>query len=1127
MLFDSGKSIMKRGQPLFFSFALILAMIVGFFPAYAQPAFALSSGAISQISGSGNGSGAVYKDHSVEISNRNSAPLLAAAPFVSSIVPANGAVNIPLNSDVTITFSQPVVVTGSWFLLVCTSSGIHSAVVNGGPVTFILNPDTDFTYGEICGLTVFAAYVTDQTSVKMAVNYLINFSTIGPLTAIHTIQGAAHISPLNGRAVTTLPSVVTALRTTGSTRGFYLQDPSPDADPATSEGIFIFTGSTSNPADMVSVGDMVQVSGKVSEFRASSTGDVNLTVTELVEPFVITQISSGNALPAPIILGTGGLIPPNMVIEDDATGNVETSGVFDPASDGLDFYESLEGMLVQINDAVATGPTLDFTSNREISVVGDNGANASIMTNRGGIVVRSNDFNPERIILNDWIAGGPALPMVNVGATFPGAIVGVMDYSFSNYKFQVISMPAVGSDNLQQEVATAPAFDEITFATFNVGNLSPTDPQSKFDTLADLIVNHLLSPDVLAIEEIQDNTGAVDDGVVDASTTWSMLINAIQAAGGPAYEYRQIDPVDNQDGGATGANIRVGFLFRTDRGLSFVDRSGADSLTANAVVDGAAGPELFMYKGHKLFIIANHFNSKSGDQPLEGRYQPPVLSSEVQRDQQATVVKDFVQSILLLDPNANVVVLGDLNDYEFSNPVNILKSAPLYALIETLPQAERYTYVYDGNSEALDHTLVSEAIFTTLPFVYDVVHVNAEFAVQASDHDPQVTRILFNAPPTVEVCGPYTVDEGQSVTVSATATDPENDPITFAWDLNNDGIFETSGQSVAFTGADGPSDQTIVVKATDEGGLFATASATVHINNVPPTATFNAPASVDEGSPFTLSLTGPVDVPADLVGLQYAFDCGSGYGAFDASNTISCPASAAGTLNVGGQIMDKDGGVTGYTATVTINNVAPLVEPPLVSPEPSTEGETVTASATFSDPGIDTELFTCSVDFGDGSGAQPGMVIGNTCNAPSHIYSTFGLYTVTFSIMDSNGSTGVNSVAHLVIFNWTGFLLPVENAPAWNSANAGNTISIQFSIGGYKGLDIFAPNYPQLVQLDCTTAAPIGLSAPANIGSSSLTFCGGQYEYCWKTEKAWAGTCRQLIIQLVDGTFHNANFNFK
>jgi predicted extracellular nuclease len=514
----------------------------------------------------------------------------------------------------------------------------------------------------------------------------------------------------------------------------------------------------------VQVGDQVQVGGRVSEFRASAA---SLTLTELVGPLTISTISTGNPLPAPVVIGSGGRIPPNQVIEDDASGSVETSGVFDPASDGIDFYESLEGMLVELHDAVATGPTSDFGSNREISVVGDGGAGAGVRTNRGGVVISATDFNPERVILNDWIAGGPDLPAVTVSDSFPGDTVGVIDYSFGNFKLQVTSLPALSPDGLQKETTDAPSADELSVATFNVENLAPSDPATKFARLAGLIVDNLAAPDVLAIEEIQDNNGTVNDGTVDATVTWTKLIAAIADAGGPAYDYRQIDPVNGQDGGAPGGNIRQGFLFRTDRGLSFVDRPGGDSTTATGVSGTGVSTQLtfspgridptnsafatsrkplaaeFVFRGEHIFLIANHFNSKGGDDPLFGVRQPPVRISETQRAAQAQVENDFVAAILAADPSANVVALGDINDFEFSNTMSILAGTELNVLMDTLPPAERYSYVFEGNSQALDHTLISDALFAR-PFTYDVVHVNSEFADQASDHEPQVARFLLD-----------------------------------------------------------------------------------------------------------------------------------------------------------------------------------------------------------------------------------------------------------------------------------------------------------------------------------------------------------------------------------------------
>jgi predicted extracellular nuclease len=570
-------------------------------------------------------------------------------------------------------------------------------------------------------------------------------------TTIHEIQGAAHVSPRNGQTVTGVTGVVTAR----ASNGFYLQDPSPDADAATSEALFVFTSG----APTAAVGDAVVVNGRVSEFRPGGSGSTNLTTTEITGPQV-TVASSGNPLPAATVVGTGGRVPPGEVIEDDATGDVETSGTFDPSQDGIDFYESLEAMRVQLNDAVAVGPTSGFG---EIPVVGDDGANAGMRTARGGVVVRPNDFNPERLHLDDQLA---PTPLVDVGDRFPGALVGVFDYSFGNFKLYPTSTPTAAAGGLAREATTAARTNQVSIGTFNVENLDPGDPPAKFAQLAGLIVDNLKAPDIVAVEEMQDNNGATNDAVTDADVTFATLIAAIRAAGGPTYAFRQINPVDDQDGGEPGGNIRVGFLFRTDRGVGFVDRPGGTPTAATTVVGTGRATRLsfspgridptnpaftnsrkplageFRFRGHHLFVIANHFNSKGGDQPLFGRFQPPARVTETQRIQQARVVHDFVAAIDTANPDAGVVVLGDLNDFEFSDAVAALRAGVLHPLIETLPQNERYTYDFEGNSQSLDHILLSDALFAR-PFSYDVVHVNAEFAEQASDHDPQVVRITL------------------------------------------------------------------------------------------------------------------------------------------------------------------------------------------------------------------------------------------------------------------------------------------------------------------------------------------------------------------------------------------------
>jgi predicted extracellular nuclease len=699
------------------------------------------------------------------------------APSVASTSPANGATEVAANANVMINFSEPVAVAAGWYTISCATSGTHTATQSGGPESSTLDPDADFSEGESCTVTIDGSKVTDvdvDDPPDQAANHSFSFTTTLPVMQIGQVQGAAHFSPFSGQLVK-VEGVVIAERGSNT----WIQDPTPDGDNATSEAVLVFGSAVSNA---VVVGDHVHVRGTVTEFRPGCTPSCaptssafsNLTITELASPGLgVTKLGTAD-LPAATVIGTGGRVPPTDVIENDsATGNVETSNTFDPSQDGIDFYETLESMLVQVLNPVVVGPRNSFG---EIFVLADDGAAASVRTVRGGIVVRDvdpgtvgdyrlGDFNPERIMLDDLFV---ATPSVDVADHFTAA-AGVMTYDFANYKIGVSSILAEIDGGLQREITRAPTDQEVVVGTYNVENLDPSD--GSFARHADLIVNHLRSPDVLAIEEIQDNDGATNTSVTDASVTWNALIAAIGAAGGPLYEFRQIDPVDDQDGGEPGGNIRVGFLFRTDRGASFIDRPGGDSTTPTTVVNEPSGPELsfspgrvdplnpayassrkplageFRMHGKKVFVVALHLSSKGGDQPLLGRFQPPARSSEVARHAQAQSVNDFVDEIVAADPNANVIVLGDVNDFDFSETVQILEGGVLTTLMDTLPPAERYSYVFEGNSQVLDQILVSNNLLGNFTIDYDPVHVNSEFADQASDHDPQVARLDLRGRP--------------------------------------------------------------------------------------------------------------------------------------------------------------------------------------------------------------------------------------------------------------------------------------------------------------------------------------------------------------------------------------------
>ena len=599
---------------------------------------------------------------------------------------------------------------------------------------------------------------TDDNSVDFTVAAPTPTNSGGGLVRIHDIQGTSFLSPLRNASVTNVPGVVTAVRTTSS-RGFWLQDPVPDDNPATSEGIFVFTSSTPN----VSVGDSVLVSGKVSEFYPPSgdTTTSNLSITEIVSPTVVT-VSTGNSLPAPVVLGPTTV--PGTYAPDLGGGNIEGTPIT-PARSALDFYESIEGMRVEVDDARVVGPSDSFAEQYVTTKP------TQAATYRGGTELLGENQIPSGRL--EVVALDGSNPGVDVGDVFLGPTVGPLDYSaFGGYVVQAATLGAVAHNGLARVTATPGSSKQLSIATYNVENLAPTDPQTKFDALAHGVVTNLATPDIVALEEIQDNDGAVDDGVVRANQTLDRLTAAIAAAGGPQYQWREIDPVNDQDGGQPGGNIRVAFLFDPSRvkfvdiGSSKVNRSTTG--TQVKVVNGQARVTLspgridptnpvwttsrkplvgmFRFRAQNVFVIANHFDSKGGDQSADGRFQYPAQSSAVQRAGQALVVHNFVQQLRAADAHARVIVVGDLNDYQFSPALHVLTTgtadatgpAILTDLITTLPVDQQYTYVFNGVSQVLDHILVTPGLGGVR---YQVVHVNSEYHDQVSDHDPQVVDI--------------------------------------------------------------------------------------------------------------------------------------------------------------------------------------------------------------------------------------------------------------------------------------------------------------------------------------------------------------------------------------------------
>ncbi|MFJ6580238.1 endonuclease/exonuclease/phosphatase family protein [Streptomyces sp. NPDC091368] len=569
---------------------------------------------------------------------------------------------------------------------------------------------------------------------------------------VHDIQGTTRVSPLAGKQVTGVTGIVTGVRSYGS-RGFWIQDPEADADPATSEGVFVFTSSVPT----VAVGDAVSVNGTVTEYVPGGLTSGNQSLTQISKP-VVTVVSKDNPVPAPVRISAWS-VPDAYAPEGDPAAGGSINGLtLDPETYALDYYESLEGMNVRIGSSRVVGATDPYA---ELWVTVKPWENRN---RRGGTVYGSYESqNTGRLQVQSLVPlAQQPFPKANVGDRLTGTTEGPLDFNqFGGYTLTARTLGTVVDRGLKRETTAAQHKNELAVATYNVENLDPTDPQEKFDALAKAVVENLASPDIVALEEIQDNNGAKNDGTVAADVTVKKFTDAIVAAGGPAYSWRSIDPENGKDGGEPGGNIRQVFLFNPAR-VSFTDRPGGDATTGTAVTGSKGRAALtlspgrvdpsnaaweasrkplageFVFRGRTVFVIANHFGSKGGDESIVSHHQPPTRSSEAKRLLQAQAVNAFVKDITAVDKRADVLVVGDINDFEFSGTTRALTDGgALYPAVKSLPRSERYSYVYQGNTQVLDQILTSPGV---RDFTYDSVHINAEFADQDSDHDPQVLR---------------------------------------------------------------------------------------------------------------------------------------------------------------------------------------------------------------------------------------------------------------------------------------------------------------------------------------------------------------------------------------------------
>ena len=865
------------------------------------------------------------------------------APTVTGTTPATGASNVALNANITITFSEPVNTIGNWFTISCGSSFSHTATVSGGPQNFTLDPDSDFTGGETCTVTVVAGQVEDQDGDdppnNMATNYSWSFSTTAAnpcdttYTPIPEIQGNGATTPKAGQTVTTRGVVVGDFQGTTGLSGFYMQDAAGDGNTATSDGIFIF----SNTA--VNTGDTVLVTGTANEFSGQ---------TQISSVTNVTVLSCG---PAATITPVQVTLP----IPSVAT------------------WEQYEGMLVTVSDA-SEGPltaTEVFTLGRFGEVVVSSGGRLFTPTNYttpgASAVAEAALNNRRRLMIDDGSnvqnpATVPYIPtttdVFREGYTTPSA-TGVLGFGFNVYRLQPTAPITWTADNPRPASPGSLGAETVRVASFNVLNYFTTiddgsniprgaDSATEFTrqrnkTIATLVG---MDADIVGLIEMENN----------GATAVGDLVAGVNAALPDANDHYTVIS-DPANGYGTDA-IKVTIIYRP----SVVTPVGASLSDSNPIFERRPVAQTFeqVSNGAVFTVVVNHFKSKScGDASgLDADQGDGQSCWNEKRKQQATALVNFINgTVIPAAGDPDVLIIGDLNSYAMEDPINLLTSSGYTNLIASFvgDGMTAYSYTFSGESGYLDHALGTSSLTPQVTGVTEW-HINADEpiardyndnvdsfpgsnsndnevnqpylyqpnAYRSSDHDPVVIGLKLNASPTVDAGGPYDVDEGGSITVSATGGDTDGGDLTYAWDLDNDGNYETLGQSVTFSAAtlDGPSTHTIKVRVTDDTGLTAFDEATVNVHNVPP--------------------------------------------------TVNTPVVSYG----------------------------------------SSDGNPVTASATFTDPAPNDAPFTCTVNYGDGTGDLAGVVTGNTCTGPAHNYTSSGTFTVTVKVTDKDGETGSNSVSH-------------------------------------------------------------------------------------------------------------------
>jgi hypothetical protein len=612
---------------------------------------------------------------------------------------------------------------------------------------------------------------------------------------INEIQGSAHSSPLLAHRVTTR-GVVTAV---GTDRWYpfdldiYIQSQESDSDPRTSEGLHIT--SLDNSVD-VRIGQLIEVSGYVmEEARANGMGETTLRVTEPVR-----VLEESVPLPEPVSLAS---VPIDRVSRH-AGGPLMSKESLD-LRDGIDFWESVEGMRVKTRDLVVSGfrgggEDLIEISDRfylNLYVYSKEAFSENLLSRSNGLMIDHDnvDHNPELfVITTNHLSKGIQVQKsngdyyyYNVGDEIKGEVVGVMTYPkniFGGGEYALVTpepQEALQYSNIQSQgfvpltqrprsnfqVVDDP--NTITVSTFNLENLAG-NRQDRIDVLAEVLEENLNCPDLINLVEIQDNNGISFRGGANADLTLKKVrVATQQRCLNSDYEFVNVDPFELSEGGQPGGNIRVSVMYNKEK-LDFTYRGDPSLYGAHSVP--TAGGDISVNPGRvfpldpafrrsrrspvmqfslkskpeeKIYMIGAHFNSKLGDIDFWGNRQPAVQLSDDRRSAMAAKLNEFVRWIEQENPEANIIVLGDFNALAEENSMAVLteNETRLRNTIFTMNENAQYTTNHNGNSQALDYIFINRKIYEKPCTEAEYLHMNSDYMGRISDHDPVNLKVCF------------------------------------------------------------------------------------------------------------------------------------------------------------------------------------------------------------------------------------------------------------------------------------------------------------------------------------------------------------------------------------------------